>query len=101
MGSMKGGKKAFLHRFIMDYYGKLEVDHINRNTLDNRKANLRIIEHYRNSANNASTGVKRTPAGRYQALICFRGKTIYLGTFDTAEEAAMVRREKKRELFNI
>ena len=39
MGSMKGGKKAFLHRFIMDYYGKLEVDHINRNTLDNRKAN--------------------------------------------------------------
>lgn len=38
------GKFIKLHRFIMDYNGKLTVDHINRNTLDCRKDNLRIAD---------------------------------------------------------
>lgn len=101
MGSIKGGQKIFLHRYIIGYAGSLDVDHINRDPLDNRKANLRIIEHYRNNANNASVGVKQVPSGRFQAAICYKGKTLYLGTFDTAEEAARIRRNKKNELFDI
>lgn len=101
IGSIKGGKKIFLHRFITNYNGNYDVDHINRDTLDNRKANLRIIEHFRNSANNASTGVKVTPAGKFSASICYKGKTIYLGTYSTREEAAEIRKQKKTELFGV
>lgn len=101
MGSVKGGKKIFLHRYITNYNGTDDVDHINRDTLDNRKENLRIIEHFKNSANNASTGVKVTPAGKFSASICYKGKTIYLGTYSTREEAADVRKKKKMELFGV
>lgn len=41
----------YLHRFIMNYYGELEIDHINRNKLDNRKSNLRIVNHSVNASN--------------------------------------------------
>lgn len=41
----------YLHRFIMDYYGELDIDHINRNKLDNRKSNLRIVNHSVNALN--------------------------------------------------
>lgn len=39
--SLEGNKKIHLHRFVLDYDGELEVDHKNRNGLDNRKENLR------------------------------------------------------------
>lgn len=94
-------KKVFLHRFVLNYDGHDDVDHINRNTLDNRKSNLRIVPHQINAANNASTGVRRTPSGKYQAFICHNYKTLYLGSFASEEEAIEYRRNKKRELFGV
>lgn len=40
-----------LHRYILDYYGDLSVDHINMNTLDCRKENLRIVPQITNIYN--------------------------------------------------
>lgn len=40
-----------LHRFILNYWGNLSVDHINRNTLDCRKENLRIVPQQTNIYN--------------------------------------------------
>ena len=37
--------------------------------------------------------------GRYQARIMFGQKAIHLGTFDTAEEAALARDQKAKDLF--
>lgn len=53
-----------LHNIIIDCPEGMRVDHINHNTLDNRKQNLRIIEHknnitHRKGANsNSKTGVR-------------------------------------------
>jgi hypothetical protein len=40
-----------MHREVLRYTGDLDIDHINRNALDNRRANLRIVSRSVNSAN--------------------------------------------------
>lgn len=84
--------KLHLHRLILDYYGELDVDHINRNSLDNRKCNLRAVDHSTNSANNDHIGVRQVPSGRWQASCTRNYKSIYIGTFDTQEEALTARK---------
>ena len=95
IASIKGeiNKKIHLHRFVLNYNGNLDVDHINMNGLDNRKSNLRIVSHAENKANNRFTGVKLVPSGRWQASVCRNYKTIYIGTFDTEEDAIKARKE--------
>lgn len=44
-----------MHRFIMNCPKELEVDHINRNPLDNRRCNLRIVTSKQNAKNRSST----------------------------------------------
>ena len=84
-------QKIHLHRFVLDYCGDLEIDHINRNPLDNRKCNLRAVDHSTNAANNDHTGVKQVHSGRWQASCTRNYKSIYIGTFDTKEEAMIAR----------
>jgi hypothetical protein len=85
-----------LHRFIVGALPGQEVDHINGNTLDNRKINLRLCDRQHNNFNmpmrkNNKTGLKgvstyfNTPY--FIARINVNGKTIQLGVFNTPEEA--------------
>jgi hypothetical protein len=86
-----------------------QIDHINGDTLDNRWINLRLATRSQNMANTKlrrdnKTGFKgvvrsRTP-GKFYAQIGFHGRTINLGTFDSAEEAAQAYRTAAREKFN-
>lgn len=94
----KGKTKIILiHRIIMNCPSGLMVDHINRNSLDNRKSNLRICNKSQNAANSkiASNntsgyrGVKWSKIGKkWMSSIRVMGKDIYLGYFFNKLDAA-------------
>ena len=85
-----------LHRYIMGCAtgdGKI-VDHINGNTLDNRKQNLRICTVSENSMNkkvrcDSVSGIKGVAFrhNKWLATIVAEGKPLHLGYFMTKEEA--------------
>jgi hypothetical protein len=68
---------------------KLQIDHQNGDRLFNAVSNLRIVNHQQNQWNQKKakgyTWNKRDQA--WQAQIRLNGKDIYLGYFDTEDEA--------------
>ncbi len=94
--------RIYLHRVILqriigrDMLPGEEVDHINRNKLDNRRSNLRISSRSQNGSNRALQsnntskyrGVWQNEIGKWRADIKVRGHKICLGTYDTPEDAA-------------
>lgn len=89
-----------LHRIVAGDPEGLDVDHKNRNKLDNRRANLRVATRSQNMANTVGhngrvsqyKGVTRvTKAGLlrpWSASICVDYKRVHLGVFETEEQAA-------------
>ena len=101
----KFGIKYFLHRMLINAPKDMHVDHINRNTLDNRKSNLRLCtftENMRNRPKYATntTGYRGVTYHKrdkmYQAQIKVNGKRLFLGYFTTAEEAHEAYKEASR-----
>ena len=99
---------GLLHRFIMNCPDGMIVDHWNHNKLDNRKSNLRICTNLENNWNqetyrNNTSGFKgvhcQEKDGRYRAYISHKEERINLGTFHTAELAAMAYDLKAIELY--
>lgn len=85
-------KHISLHRYILDYNGNLLVDHINRNRLDNRKENLRVVTLLVNNQNNSCPGVSfDNHAGKWKAEYSRFGKAYYAGIYDTKEQAIEAR----------
>ena len=83
------------------------IDHINRNTLDNRKENLRVCSGSENQINrsapkNNTSGFKGVSYHNrdksFRAQIRFGGITYRLGTFKTAREGAIAYNKKAQEL---
>ena len=91
-------KTIYMPRLIMNAPKGMQVDHINGNTLDNRKSNLRICTGSQNIRNRGPKpgkykGVylrKDRIKKRWRARIEIDKKRIELGHFTTAEEAAIV-----------
>lgn len=96
--SLRSGGHVRLHREILGLSvgDGIEVDHINRDRLDNRRANLRIGGHPENAQNvpsRAGSSVYRgvawdTSRKKWQAYVRVNGKSIGLGRFQHEEEAA-------------
>lgn len=104
-----GGRSrtVYMHREVCCPPQGLIVDHINRDRLDNRRANLRAVTRSQNNANSArrpsSTGYKgaypHRSTGRYQAQISQGGRRRSLGLFDAPEEAAAAYDRAALELY--
>ena len=94
----KDGKHLYLHRYVMNYEGNKEIDHINRNALDNRKQNLRIVSSVIN-AGNIEGGIRKY-RGRYYVRFTRFGQYFTDGSYKTKEEAVKARDKKLEEIGN-
>lgn len=92
----RGAKPIRMHREIMKAPDDLEVDHINGEKLDNRIVNLRLCTHSQNSKNTSKSsrntssykGVGKSSVNRWQARIRVDGELLFLGSFESKEDAA-------------
>jgi hypothetical protein len=85
--------KEYLHRLVSGAGKGKIVDHINGDTLDNRKSNLRVCCYTVNALNRNVVKTKTGYANvnkvgnKFRAMIRVHGKPKHLGYFDTAEKA--------------
>ena len=104
---------AYLHKFVYEHYHGLiplgkEIDHEDRNKLNNVPKNLRLVTH---SVNGANTPKRRTNTSGYKgvswhkqikkwdARIQKAGKQIYLGLFTNIRSAARAVNQDYRKHF--
>ena len=101
--------KIHLHRVITNCPPDKQVDHINRDTLDNRRCNLRIVtlqENLRNQkrANNKTgyTGVSFNKlTSKYEAYIKTNYRRKHLGLFNTIQSALIARQEAEKKYWGV
>jgi hypothetical protein len=106
------GRKVNMHRLVMGEPPGVQVDHVRHQTdilgtLDNRRANLRLATSSQQNSNrrgkNRYKGVWYRPrvgaARPWRAAVMFKGKRYHLGSFATAEKAALAYNAKAVELF--
>lgn len=99
------GKVTKMHRYILNINGNEIVDHKNGNTLDNRKANIRLCTLTENARNRkivnkyGCSGIKETKSGNFYTRITVNGKEIYLGTYKTLDEAIAARTQAESKYY--
>ena len=103
-------KRITMHRLFTGAGNEDVIDHLNHNTADNRKVNLRIVTPMLNSVNrkrrvdnrSGCTGVwysKGRGRKHWDAAITVDKKTIRLGRFLTYEEAVEARKAAEEKYF--
>jgi len=98
----------YMHRVIMCAGNSVEVDHRDRNGLNNQRHNLRVCDHQQNQRNrdtmkNNKSGLKGVSwhkiMNKWRAVIQYNGRQLVIGYFLTKEEAATAYDKKATELF--
>jgi hypothetical protein len=104
----KDGKRysISMHRQIMGAVVGGEIDHINNNSLDNRKENLRPCTRQQNCCNYPTKNHTSKFKGVHHharnnswiSQIKVKGKNIHIGSFRREEEAARAYNQKATEM---
>lgn len=98
-------ERFLLHRLIMGFPSN-QVDHINRNKLDNRNENLREVTNSQNQVNqgimkNNTSGITGVTwdksRNKWKVSLNINNKCYNLGRFDTLEEAKKIRFQAEKE----
>jgi hypothetical protein len=100
------GSHGLMHRFLINPPKGMDTDHKDRNTLNNRKSNLRICTRTQNNMNrpmqkNNGTGYKgiaKNQCGNFFARIVVNKKAKYLGTYKAPEKASQAYIDAAKEL---
>lgn len=101
-------KNVRMHRFILGVTDmSIQVDHIDRNGLNNQRGNLRIATNQQNSINQAGCDKTSKYKGvylnkgkhKYSAQIKVNYKSIHIGHFDSEIDAAKAYDRKAKEIF--
>jgi len=95
-----------LHRVVAGTPVGMITDHINHNTLDNRRKNLRVCSHRENMFNQKSKvgtskykGVGMYRTGKWRSYICQNRKYYHLGYFENEIDAAKAYDIAARNMF--
>lgn len=97
-----------MHREILNAPDGVEVDHVNRNSLDNRRSNLRLCSHSENGMNrklqsNSTSGFKgvswKADKRKWRASIKKDGRQKHLGYFTDITQAARAYNVAAEQLF--
>ena len=86
--------KIYIHREILGLQkgDELEADHINHNTLNNKRCNLRAVTHQQNAINNLGKGIHwHKQIKRWIAGIKIDRRLVYLGCFTKKSDAKRAR----------
>ena len=103
---LRCNKKTFLRHRIMAYVYlnldlnnvNLHIDHIDRNRINNKLSNLRIVTNQQNCWNREAKGYAlHKKSNKWMSRIKFNNKQIHLGYFTTEEEAHNAYLEAKKK----
>lgn len=92
-------KTILMHRYIMNVDKNDILDHKNRNRLDNRKSNLRIVTYSENALNcrissknkSGYKGISIDKNNKYSVSITLNKKVNYIGTYKNIDDAVSAR----------
>lgn len=102
-------KVVRMHRLIMGCLNsEIKVDHKNGLVFDNRRCNLRLVTQEQNNMNRCLSSLNTSgitgvcwdsSRNKWQVHIGVNHKSLFLGRFDTFEEACAVRRSAEEKYF--
>ena len=100
----ENGKQSLMtmHELLIYRFPDMEIDHKDRNKLNNQKANLRSVTRSQNQRNkgltkNNTSGYKgvhwNKSRNTWVATVALNGRPVYLGSFTNKKDAIEARKE--------